>query len=467
MGYIYRMELDHDGCYAAIQARDARFDGAFFTGVLSTGIFCRPVCPARTPRRDRVRFYPSAAAALDAGFRPCRRCRPDAAVGSPAWVGAAELVGRALQAIDRGGMDGGRSADDLARACGVSSRHLTRLFAQHVGSTPAQVATSRRVLLAHRLLLDTSLSIADVAFASGFGSVRQFNDVVRRQLGQPPSAIRRSRRPGRAPRQGPLSLRVAVRRPWHPEPLLAFLAARALPGLEVVTGGVYERRLSDGTVRVDLRSDPVTMTLDLEELSGLPAVLGSVRALLDTDAETTAIEDHLSLAVPELAPAIAANTGLRVPGPWDPWETAVRVVLGQQVSVSAATTLAGRLVTAAGGRFPTPSELAEGDLLSAVGMPERRKRAVQVVAQAVASGDVSLTGPIAPTRIALQRLDGIGPWTVEVIAMRALRDPDAFPHTDLGVRRALEHTGLLRLGAAEAASPWRSYLTMHLWEMTR
>ena len=461
------MELDHDGCYAAIQARDARFDGAFFTGVLSTGIFCRPVCPARTPRRDRVRFYPSAAAALEAGFRPCRRCRPDAAVGSPSWVGTAELVRRALHAIDRGAMDGGRSAEDLARACGVSSRHLNRLFTQHVGSTPAQVATSRRVLLAHRLLLDTSLTIADVAFASGFGSVRQFNDVVRRQLGETPNVIRRSRRRRRARSQGPLSLRVAVRRPWHPEPLLAFLAARALPGLEVVTGGVYERRLPDGTVRIDLQSDPVAMTVDVEDLSGLPAILGSVRAMLDTDAETTTIQDHLCRAVPELARTIAANPGLRVPGPWDPWETAVRVVLGQQVSVAAATTLAGRLVTAAGGRFPAPQELADGDLLATIGMPDGRRRAVQMLAQTVAGGDLSFDGPIAPARIALQRVDGIGPWTVEVIAMRALRDPDAFPNTDLGVRRALQRLDLGHLAEADDARPWRSYLTMHLWEMTR
>lgn len=471
MGYIYGMELDPDGCYAAIQTRDARFDGVFFTGVLSTGIFCRPVCPARTPGRDRVRFYPSAAAALDAGFRPCRRCRPDAAVGSPAWNGPAEVVGRAIRAIDRGALDGGHTVDDLADACGVSSRHLARLFTDHVGSTPAQVASTRRVLLAHRLLLDTSLSMADVAFASGFGSVRQFNDVIRRHLGETPGAIRQHGQRGRARRAhaagGPLTLQIAVRAPWNPAPLAAFLGARALPGVEAVVDGVYERRLPQGRVAVDLFADPVAVAVELTDLSALPGILGSVRALLDTDAPTEAIEQHLCAAVPHVRDIVASQAGLRVPGPWDPWETGARVVLGQQVSVAAATTLAGRLVTAAGGAFPSPEMLADGDLLSSVGMPSRRKRAVQTLARAVAAGDVSFTGPVAATRGALQRLDGIGPWTVEVMALRALRDPDAFPASDLGVRRALQSRSIHDLGDADAARPWRSYLTIHLWEMIR
>jgi len=464
------MDLDHDDCYAAIQARDARFDGVFFTGVLSTRIFCRPVCPARTPRRDRVRFYPSAASAMSAGFRPCRRCRPDAAVASPAWVGSVDIVGRALQAIDRGAMDGGRTVEDLAHDCGVSARHLARLFTDHVGSTPAQVATTRRTLLAHRLLLDTRLTTAEVAFAAGFGSVRQFNDVMAQAFGLTPTTLRRadrtaSRQGGRA--TGPLSLQIAVRRPWNPGPLAAFLQARALPGLETVADGVYERRTATGSVRIDLFADPVRMEVDLDDLRALTGIIGSARAMLDADAETSTIERHLGSAVPALVARIAAQSGLRVPGPWEPWETAVRAVLGQQVSVAAATTLAGRLVAAAEGVFPAAEDLADGEMLAAVGMPASRRRAVAALAGTVADGDLSLAGPVAPTRAVLARLPGIGPWTVEVIAMRALRDPDAFPATDLGVRRGLDALGLDDLGDAAGARPWRSYLTMHLWETNR
>ena len=354
------------------------------------------------------------------------------------------------------------------------ARHLSRLFAEHVGSTPAQVAQTRRVLLAHRLLLDTALPIADVAFAAGFGSVRQFNDVFRRDVGATPTALRRTRRNTRnghdapASAGAPLRLHIPVRQPWNAKPLAAFLTARALPGVEQVAGGVYERRIPSGSVRIDLAADPVVVDLATTDLAVLPAVLGSVRSLLDADADTATIEAHVTERVPALAGVFGAQAGLRVPGPWDPWETTVRVVLGQQISVAAAATLAGRLV-GEDGTFPDAPTLATSDLVDDLGMPAARKRALRALATAVASGSVSLAGPIADARGALSTLPGIGPWTVEVIAMRALRDPDAFPATDLGVRRALASHQLEGGAAAvaEAVRPWRSYLTMHLWETIR
>jgi AraC family transcriptional regulator, regulatory protein of adaptative response / DNA-3-methyladenine glycosylase II len=453
------MPLDADRCYAAVEARDPRFDGRFFTGVTSTGVFCRPICPARTPGRDRVCFFPSAAAALTAGFRPCRRCRPEAAPGSAAWRGSAAVVDQALAAIDDGALDDGADAPALAGRLGVSDRHLRRLFLHEVGATPAQVARARRVLVARRLLADTTLPVTEVAFAAGFGSVRQFNDVVRGALGMAPTEVRASHH---APPPGGdrfvLTLRVPARPPFDWDDVLAFLAPRALPGVEEVGTGRYERGVPGGRIRLTAAPGGLAAAVDLASPSDLPALLRRVRDLTDADTDTAPIAARLQ-RVPVLAPRVAACPGRRVVGAFDRWETAVRVVLGQQVSVAAARTLAGRLVVGAG-RMPNPDELPEA--VAALGMPAARRRALATLAGAVAAGDLDLDGDRDRARATLGSLPGIGPWTAEVLALRVLRDPDAFPATDLGVRRALGET-VDPAAWSEPLRPWRAYATAHLW----
>ena len=477
--------LDHGACYRALRTRDARFDGRFYTAVLTTGIFCRPVCPARTPRSEHCAFYPSAAAAQAAGFRPCLRCRPELAPGVAGWRGTANTVARALALIADGAWGDADDVEELAARVGVGARHLRRLFDRHVGAPPVAVAQAQRVLLAKRLLADTALPMSDVAAAAGFGSLRRFNALLRRTFGRPPSSLRRRGGPAPATARG-VELRLPHTTPYAWPELLAFLAARAIPGVEHVDGGVYRRTLTLGAARavVAVRAAPagdhLVAALRLSSVSAVPAAVGALRRLFDLEADAAAIDAHLARD-PLLAPLVRRRPGLRVPGAADPFELAVRAILGQQISVAAARTLAGRIVEAHGARvpeaaegepplaFPGPAALAEADL-SRVGLPRARAEAVRALARAVADHPALLEpGPdLATTAARLAELPGVGAWTAQVVAMRALREPDAFPSSDLGLLRAMSRAGpSLRPAAlaerAEAWRPWRAYAAIHLW----
>jgi AraC family transcriptional regulator, regulatory protein of adaptative response / DNA-3-methyladenine glycosylase II len=485
------MTLDPDACYRAMTARDPRFDGRFFTGVTSTGIYCRPICPARTPARGHMRFFAHAATAEAAGFRACRRCRPEASPGSPEWNVRA----------------------DLAARLAVTQRHLHRLLVAELGAGPQALARTARLQTARRLLAETSMPITEVAFASGFSSVRQFNASVRESSGRSPSELR-----ARARRTGPgsqgardsagapgtwLTLRLACREPFDAADWLGFLAARAIPGVEQVTGDRYARSVQTATGPgiIELIPRPgqghVLLRARLSGLGAVSPVVSRARRLLDADADPAAI--GVALATDGLiAPLVRARPGLRVPGAYDGFELAVRAVLGQQVSVAAASTFAGRLAAQHGtplapdgvtdgpmdgsvvgpmdgtadgpaGRpwpcvvFPGPDVLADADL-SGVGLTSARQRTLRGLAAAAASGRLTLDPGADPAEIAarLAELPGIGPWTIGYILMRAAADPDAFPEADLGLRRALARLGA-PAGHPARWRPWRAYAAMHLW----
>jgi AraC family transcriptional regulator, regulatory protein of adaptative response / DNA-3-methyladenine glycosylase II len=481
------MTLDFDTCYRALQARDPRFDGRFFTAVTSTGIYCRPICPARTPARRNIRFYPHAGAAEAAGFRACRRCRPEASPGSPEWNTRADLTGRAVRLIADGYVDE-HGVDGLARRLAVTERHLRRLLVTELGAGPLALARTARLQTARRLLAETSMPVTEIAFASGFSSVRQFNASFTEAYGGPPSSLRFVlRQPPRAQDGTWLTLRLACREPFDGEALLAFLAARAIPGVEQVPGHRYARTIraagGPGLMELTLPARPagteqasrrhVLLRVRLPGLRGVGRVVSRCRQLLDLDADTCAITAALA-ADDVLAPLVAARPGLRVPGAYDGFELAVRAVLGQQVSVPAASTLTGRLAARFGTRlaepvgcpsvvFPAPADLAEADL-SGLGLTAARQATLRELATAVASGELALDHGADPEETAarLSELPGIGPWTVAYILMRAVGDPDAFPATDLGLRRALRDLGC-QATRAERWRPWRAYAAVHLW----
>ena len=501
---------DPDRCYQAAQSKDARFDGWFFCAVTSTGIYCRPSCPARTPKRENVRFYPTAAAAQQAGFRACLRCRPDATPGSPEWNVRADVVARAMRLI-RDGIVDREGVEGLARRLGYSTRQLNRLVTAEVGTGPLAIARAQRSQTARILLETTDLPIAHVAFAAGFASVRQCNDTVRQIFADTPSGLRarggagRRRQEGSARRRGrgrrqAIRLRLPCRRPFSPASVLAFLGTRALPGVESLDGSSYRRSLrlphghgivalrapDGGGDGADERSGPsyVEGELVLSDLRDLTTAVSRCRQLLDLDADPVAVWEALR-GDALVGPVVERDPGRRVPGAADGFELAVRAVIGQQVSVSGARTVAGRLVQAAGDPlpepdgtithlFPTPAALAElaGRDPGAFAMPAGRRRALVALAEAVESGDVVIDPGADPheVRRSLVRLPGIGPWTAEYVAMRALRDPDAFMPTDLGIRRAARAIGLpddpARLVAlTESWRPWRSYAMVHLWSL--
>lgn len=480
--------LDRDACYRALRTRDARFDGHFYTGVRTTGIFCRPVCPARTPHLENCVFLPSAAAALSAGFRPCLRCRPELAPGAAGWRGTANTVSRAVSLIADGAWSGEGDVEGLAERVGVGGRHLRRLFERHVGAPPVAVVQAHRVLFAKRLLAETRLSMGEVALAAGFGSVRRFNDVLRRTFGRPPRELRRAvaGRAGAAQATGAVVLRLPFTRPYHWPSILAFLGARAIPGVEAVGDGAYRRAVAVDGARgtVSVRMAPggghLVAALELSRISALPAAVGRLRRLFDLDADAAAIDAQLG-ADPLLARRVAARPGLRVPGAWDVFELAVRAIFGQQVSVAAARTLAGRIAAAFGERtpgggasgcgllFPSPERLADARL-DGLGLTRARAAAVTALARAVAADRALLepAGDLAATITRLVTLPGVGRWTAQYIAMRALREPDAFPEADLGLLRALERRGVRPAPAellrrAERWRPWRAYAALHLW----
>ena len=489
---------DLDRCYQAAQSRDARFDGWFFVGVTSTGIYCRPSCPARTPSRQNVRFYASAAAAQQAGFRACRRCRPDATPGSPEWNVRADVVARAMRLI-RDGIVDREGVGGLARRLGYSVRHLNRLVTAEVGAGPLALARAQRSQTARLLLETTDLPVAQVAFAAGFASVRQHNETMRQVFADTPSGLRapgvptaaRHRRGGDTQR---LHVRLPVRRPFSPASVLQFLGIRSVPGIEEFDGSSYRRslRLPFGHGVVALAtSDPtdegpafIEADLHLSDQRDLAAAVSRCRQLLDLDADPTAIVEALR-GDQFIGPLVAQDPGRRVPGAVDGFELAVRAVIGQQISVTGARTLAGRLVRAAGEvlpgaangvthLFPTAASLislADRDP-NAFAMPAARRRALVGLAAAVDDGSIVIDPGTDPTelRAALVAVPGIGHWTAEYVAMRALRDPDAFMPTDLGIRRATRALGgpnnPAQLSAlAEGWRPWRSYAMAHLWSL--
>ncbi len=487
--HIAIMDLDQDACYRAVVTRDARFDGRFFGGVKTTGIYCRPVCPAATPKRRNMTFYPTAAAAEEAGFRPCLRCRPETAPDMGAWRGSSNTVNRALALIEHGALDDGGDVAALADRLGVGERQLRRLFRQHLGAAPVSVAQTRRVHLAKQLLHETRLPMAEVALAAGFGSIRRFNEAFLALFGRPPTALRRdAAQEASAGPDGVLSLRLRYRPPYDWDAMLAFLAARAVPGLELVEDGTYARVIdldgALGAVRVSKApgADALVAAVRFPRLSALPTIIARLRRVFDLTADPQAINAHLSQD-PALAALVAARPGLRAPGGWDGFELALRAILGQQVSVGAAIALAGKLVAAHGEpaplsatgdarlthAFPRPSVLAEADIR--IGMPGARARSISALAAAVAA-DPNLLGlnrSLEDAVARLKSLPGVGEWTAQYIALRGMREPDAFPPADVGLMRAMAGPDGVRptatelLARAEAWRPWRAYAAQHLW----
>lgn len=467
----------HERQYRAVQSRDARFDGVFFTAVRTTGIYCRPSCPAVTPKIGNVVFYRSAAAAHGAGFRACRRCRPDTVPGSPEWNHRADAVGRAMRLI-RDGLVEREGVEGLAQRLGYSSRQVHRLLAAEVGAGPLALARGARAHTARLLVETTSLSMADVAHAAGFASVRQFNDTMREVYGCTPSALRTRRGPSTA--TGHLTLRLAVRTPFDGAGLLRFLEDHAVPGVEVVRDGTYARVVhlphGPGVVELTPAHDHVLARLELTDLRDTAVAVERSRRLLDLDADPAAIDAVLG-ADPQLAPLVAEIPGLRLPGGFDPVETAVRTVVGQQVSVTGARTVLGRLAEQLGEpvtlalaaehgllrSFPTTEVLAGLDP-ETLPMPRSRGRAVATIASAVVAGDLDLSpgADRAATRAALVGLRGIGPWTADYVLMRGLGDPDVLLTTDLVLRRELDARGLTP-EQTDRWAPWRSYAGLHLW----
>lgn len=482
MEHAAPMHLDFAACDRARLAQDPRFDGRFFIGVRTTGIYCRPICPAPTAKQRNVRYFPSAAAAAEAGFRPCLRCRPEAAPGTPAWLGTSATVRRALRLIQEGALDTA-SVEQLAERLGIGPRHLHRLFIQHVGASPLAVAQTRRLHFAKRLIDDTRLAMTDIALASGFGSLRRFNDAFHKTYGRAPRELRRER-PADAARADALTLKLAYRPPYDWAAIQDFFATRALPGVERVEGEVYARAVSVNGARgwIEVRPVPNADALELSVHGlGPEALFGivyRVRQMFDLAADPADVRQVLKKDA-LLAPLLRRRPGLRVPGAWDPFELAVRAVLGQQVSVAAARTFAARIVAAHGEPlpepgaglthlFPAPQALAGADL-GRIGLTRARARTVNALAAAVAGGALNLSEavPGEELRAALTRIPGIGNWTAEYVAMRALSDPDAFPAEDLVLRRRASPrkplTTKALLERAEPWRPWRAYAVLHLW----
>ncbi|MEM7340880.1 MAG: Ada metal-binding domain-containing protein [Actinomycetota bacterium] len=480
--------LDHHTCYQAISRRDARFDGRFYTAVTTTGIFCRPSCPARTPKSTNVRFYGHAAAASEAGFRPCRRCRPELAPGHPEWNRREDLVGKAMRLIEAGTVDR-LGVSGLAAELGVSERHLRRELQAVVGAGPLQLARARRLWLARMLLDQTRLSVTDVAFASGFGSVRQFNDAIRTAFDAPPSALRRRR--DIAPGPEPIELQLPCRGALGWSQLQAFFAARAIPGLEEATPTGLRRMVPGGWVELDsplttgtvaLGSEPLRVRCSLRDLSVLAELLPTIRSVADLDTDLEPVAAELA-ADPDLAERLTSTSLPRLPGTFDPFELVVRAIVGQQVSVAGARTLLGQLVrlVACGSKggelddgrghaaepvemFPTAETVASADL-STLGMPTRRRDTITGVARAVVDGRLDLSRSASPEALQRQLVDlpGIGPWTAGYVTMRVLGDSDAWPTNDLGLRRSLGIDAAALERRAENWRPWRAYAALLLW----
>ncbi len=497
------MELDQRVCDRARRSRDARFDGRFFIGVTSTRVYCRPICPARAPKDEHVRYFPSAAAAEAAGFRPCLRCRPEASPGTPAWLGTSGLVSRALRLISEGAVRGPEghghvrdSADTdagveaLADRLGVTGRHLRRLFLQHLGATPLEVALTRRTHFAKKLIDETTLAMREVALAAGFRSLRRFNSQVRRIHRRTPTELRRLARQHAVADPECYRLRLAYRPPYDWDAVLDFLSARATPGVEQVEDGHYRRTIQvdgkHGAIDVFRPGSGAVHALHLHvrvpDPRALLRIVERVRGVFDLGADPAAIADHFR-ADPLLRGPLARHPGIRTPGAWDGFELAVRAILGQQISVRAATTIAGRIASMFGspapeGRgaacgvrdaldrlFPTPAQLASAEVERAGVMPARAET-IRSLARHAANGSIAFgsCADASATVSALEALPGIGDWTAQYIAMRALGEPDAFPSGDLVLRRAAGNCSARELDRrSQAWRPWRAYAVMLLW----
>jgi AraC family transcriptional regulator, regulatory protein of adaptative response / DNA-3-methyladenine glycosylase II len=476
------MNLDWKICSRARLSRDARFDGKFFIAVFTTRVYCRPICPARTCMEKNVCYYPTAAAAAEAGFRPCLRCRPECSPGTPAWMGTPSTVSRALRLISESGLEDG-GVELLAERLGVGSRHLRRLFLKHLGATPNAVAQTRRLHFAKKLIDETNLPMSELALAAGFGCVRRFNAGIRKVYQRTPTEIRRMTRQTSIQPEDQYLFRLPFRPPYDWHGILAFLAPRATPGVELVESGRYRRSISlNGThgyfeVSLDEPNTGLVVRLQFGNPRSLFFITERIRTMFDVNADWAAIVRSLKTD-PDLAPRLAAAPGLRVPGCWNGFELAVRAILGQQITVKGATLLAGRLATTFGQPFssanglthvfPPPEVLAEANV-SAIGLPAARAETIRALARAVCSGRISFDG-VVDSEAFLDRLceiPGIGRWTAQYVAMRALGEPDAFPSTDLGLLRALaseNSAGLER--RAEAWRPWRAYAAMYLWNVS-
>jgi AraC family transcriptional regulator of adaptative response / DNA-3-methyladenine glycosylase II len=477
-----------EACYRATLRRDARFDGRFYVAVTSTGIYCRPICPAPPAKAKHYRYFPSAAAAQSAGFRPCIRCRPELAPGAAGWDGRDAQVRRAMEFIADGGLGDDRSIEDVARHVGIGSRQLRRLFADHVGASPVQVAKAHKVALAKALLADSDLAITDVAFAAGFNSVRRFNDVFKAMFGRPPSALRR--RPAE-PGAGTIRLLLPYRPPFDWSSWLGFFGERAVEGVEQVRDDEYRRTFRIGAALGRIRLAPdrrrhhVVAQVRIDRITALPGLVGRLRHMIDADCDPEVLRADLG-GDPWLRQAVQRRPGLRIPGAFDGFEQAVRAVLGQQVSVAAARTLAGRIAARWGAElpdsaepswrdcprrlFPSARELTEAKL-EEVGVLPSRANTIRALAKAVTENP-NMLGRFRPPALVCRELlaiPGIGRWTAEYIALRALGDPDAFPESDLGLLKAARRRqpGMTAAGLrkwAERWRPWRGYAATLLWQ---
>jgi AraC family transcriptional regulator of adaptative response / DNA-3-methyladenine glycosylase II len=476
--------LNPDDYETARQSRDPRFDGRFFVGVLTTGIYCRPVCPVRVPKKENVQLYPSAAAAAAAGFRPCLRCRPESSPGTPAWSGASWKVSRALQLIDRGYLDEA-SVEQLAAELNVGPRQLSRLFHSHLGASPVAVAQTRRLHFAKKLLDETDMTLAEICFAAGFGSVRRFNAVFRSTYGRSPRQLRK--RQGRAAADCAITISLGYRPPYDWRALLRFLDYRAIPGVEQVGERSYARSFAlDGEpghllVTFAEREPSLTLTIRTQQSRQLYHIIDRVRSLFDLRADSDLIDRNLSQNK-LLEELVKAFPGQRVPGCWDGFEIGVRAILGQQVSVKAASTLVARVAARHGTPyqsdaapvglthvFPDAATLATANL-DGLGITGSRIAAIQALARAVTDGELVMDSTVATADFIARacQIKGIGEWTAQYMAMRALSDPNAFPHGDLILRRAAAPKGETltpkqMLALAEAWQPWRAYAVLLLW----
>jgi AraC family transcriptional regulator, regulatory protein of adaptative response / DNA-3-methyladenine glycosylase II len=475
------MELDWQVCSQARLTRDPRFDGKFFIGVITSGVYCRSICPAPPAKEKNVRYYPTAAAAAEAGFRPCLRCRPECSPGTPAWLGTPNTVSRALRLISESGLEDG-GVEALAERLGVGSRHLRRLFLQHLGATPSAVAKTRQLHFAKKLIDETSLRMSDVALASGFGSVRRFNAGIRCVYHRTPTEIRRLARQRLPQTENQYLFRLRFRPPYDWKGMLAFLMPRATPGVEAVVNGIYRRTISlDGSagcfaISLDEGSNVLVVRLQFGDPRLLFFVTERIRTMFDLNADWAAIVQSLRTD-PVLRTEVDSSPGLRVPGCWNGFELATRAILGQQITVKGATALAGKMVSSFGKAFspadglthlfPTNEVLAEANLTK-IGLTRSRAETIRALARAVCDGRISFD-QVADSDTLLKQLceiPGIGKWTAQYIAMRALGEPDAFPCADLGLLRALALESSRELeDHAEAWRPWRAYAAMYLWRI--
>jgi len=472
------MILDWRICSRARLSRDPRFDGKFFIGVVGSGVYCRSICPAPTAKEKNVFYFPTAAAAAEAGFRPCLRCRPECSPGTPAWMGTCNTVSRALRLISESGLEEG-GVERLAQRLGVGSRHLRRLFLQHLGATPSAVANTRRLHFAKKLIDETTLPMSHVALAAGFGCVRRFNAAIRSTYKRTPTQIRRLSRPAAAPLQNHYTFSLRFRPPYDWDSLLSFLAPRATPGIEVVTANSYRRTIwlqgQAGYLEVERDGDnSLKVAIQFGDSRQLFLIIERVRRMFDLTADPQPIATRLG-ADPLFSGMLQARPGLRVPGCWDGFELAVRAILGQQITVKGASTLAGRMAASFGKPFlrargfthlfPSAEALADANLTT-IGLTKARAETIRSLAAAVRDGAITFDGIVhsGPLLARLREIPGIGDWTAQYIAMRALGEPDAFPAGDLELQRAVE---LQNAGALERRSepwrPWRAYAAMYLW----